>query len=136
MNNQVHGVRSNNNNVFVRSSYWGAWSRILSEGTPHNNGRTVEVNITAINGRTDFDWASTLKINIREHCTMRSKDDLFVGTLPEHVIAHMREWMDQPLMDRLLHEDFLPQIDWALYRKHNNGGAPFELIKIGAPQPV
>lgn len=124
----VQGVRSKNNNMFVYCSYWGCWSRILRESTIHSPEPTVEVNLTAVNGRSEHDWASTRQIWIRAHGTSRDKKDQFVGTLPEEVIALMREWMDAPLIERLLHEDFLPEIDWAKYRKLNNGGAAFPLI--------
>lgn len=124
-------MRSKNNNVFRYCSYWGHWSRVLHEATVRDGANYVEVDITAINGRTEHDWAHTRRINIRSHGTSRHKNDLFVGTLPEEVVDHMREWMDEALIERLLHEDFLPQIDWDKYRKHCNGGASFELIKIG-----
>lgn len=124
-----NGIRSLNNNVFHYSSYWGAWSRILQEGTPHNDGYHIEITITAINPTHEHAWKELADLRIRRHGTMRDRKDLFVGTLPEHSLEMMRRYLDAPLIERLLHEDFLPHIDWTKHRQHNNGGAPFELIR-------
>lgn len=125
-----NGIRSNNNNVFHYCSYWGNWSRILQEGTPHNDGRHIEISVTAINGTTEYDWRIIKELRIRAHGTTRSPRDKFVGTLPQHALEHMREWLDAPLIERLLHEDFLHRIDWSKYQKLCNGGSPFDLILL------
>lgn len=131
MNNQVSGVRSKNNNVFVFSSYWNTWSRVLVEMDSHGQAHTVEVNLTALGSS---DWIKTESINIRRHVTSRDRNDKFVGTLPAKAVEYMREHMSDEIVERLLHEDFLPQIDWSLYSKHCNGGAQFDLIKIVQPK--
>lgn len=125
-----NGIRSKNNNVFTYSSYWGNWSRILQEGTPHNDGYCIEVSITAINPTWEHAWKELGDIRIRRHGTTRDSKDKFVGTLPEHSLEMMRHYLDAPLIERLLHEDFLPHIDWAKYQKLCNGGAPFDLIRL------
>lgn len=131
----VNGVRSKNNNIFIYSSYWGCWSRILQEATPHNDGNYIEVNLTAINPTYEHSWKEQIEmIRIRRHGTSRDKKDRFVGTLPQEVVDMMLRYLAPELVERLLHEDFLPHIDWNLYRKHCNGGAPFEKIRIGASQ--
>lgn len=129
MNQITEGVRSKNNNVFIFSYYWNSWSRILMERDAHGNNHYIEVNLTAIN---DCDWERVRSINIRRHGTTRDRNDKFVGTLPAKAVEYMRKHMDEETVERLLHEDFLWQIDWNLYEKHCNGGAPFEQIKIGA----
>ena len=128
--NQAKGVRSKNNNMFVYSSYWGCWSRILQEATPHNDGNFIEVNLTAINPTYEHSWKEQIEpIRIRRHGTSRDRNDKFVGTLPQEAYDMMCRHLPQELIERLMHEDFLPNIDWEKYRKHSNGGAPFELIK-------
>ena len=124
------GVRSENKNMFVYNSYWRTWSRILQEGTPHNNFEFIEVNVTPVNPDFQHSWPEQITpVRIRKHGTTRSRDDKFVGTLPEEVVAMLNEHVPQEIQHFLLHEDLLPQIDWDLYRKHNNGGADFDLIR-------
>lgn len=124
------GVRSKNNNMFVYNSYWGTWSRILQEGTPQNNFECIEVDVTPVNPHRAESWERQIpKVNIRKHVTERSKRDKFVGTLPEEVVTDLNKYIVPEIQHFILHEDLLPQIDWELYRKHNNGGASFDLIR-------
>jgi hypothetical protein len=116
--------------MFVYSSYWGRWSRILQEGTPQNGYEFIEVSVTAINPTHDYSWADQImSVNIRRHGTQRDRKDVFVGTLPEAAVAMLDKHIPKEVQHLLLHEDLLPQIDWELYRKHCNGGAPFHLIR-------
>ena len=104
--------------MFYYCSYWGRWSRVLST----ENFNYVEVNLTPIPGSTET-WADVAEIRIRKHCTARGKNDLIMSELPADVVSTMKKNLGICLTDRLLNEDFLSQIDWDLYRKHDNGGA-------------
>ena len=120
--------------VFIYSSYWGVWSRVLAVN--HNMspefgfGDFVEVNLQPINSWT---WPGELErvksINIRVHGTTRDRKDRNEYECPEHVRTGMLEHLGAELTERLLTEDFYSQIDWDLYRKHCNGGASFDLIR-------
>lgn len=123
------GVSSENGDRFHYSSYWRTWSRILSEGRAGRNLAIVEVDLTAINPESGFGWIQTRTINIREHMTARSRDDLIVDVLPGAAVDLMRAHMDESLVSRLLHEDFMQQIDWNKYQAICNGGAAFDKIK-------
>lgn len=125
----ISGLRSKNNNVFVFNSYWRTWSRVLNQRCTRSELNTVEVNLTPVNPLVVNNWIDQIEpIIIRSHVTDTSPDGVFVGTLPYEVIIRMEQVLDPALIDRLLHEDFLPQIDWTKYRQHNNGGAKFDLI--------
>lgn len=129
---KVKGVRSKNNNIFVYSSYWQTWSRILQEGTVHNNFECIEVNVTPVNPSRPESWErQILSVKVRKHCTARSSRDKFVGTLPESVVADLNKYIPREIQEFLLHDDLLPQIDWDKYREHSRlgGGADFDLIR-------
>jgi hypothetical protein len=115
-------------NLFVFSGYWRTWSRVLREGNSREQINTVEVDLTPVNGFSESDWIETRLINVREHSTMRKPGDLIVEVLPEAVLETMRKWIDEGVIERLLNEDFLPNIDWEKYRHFSNGGAPFHVI--------
>lgn len=129
---KIKGVRSKNNNMFVYSSYWQTWSRILQEGTVHNNFECIEVNVTPVNPTRPESWErQILSVKIRKHSTARSSRDKFVGTLPESAVADLNKYIPKEIQEFLLHEDLLPQIDWDKYREHSRlgGGADFDLIR-------
>lgn len=122
-------------------SYWGSWSRVLhSPGTKHDNcdlpgyfmESFIEVNLTPVNGwpcDNDKDSYRSYQLDqvrhiiIRCHMTSRGKKDEIWGDLPEITKDALRENIGDELTHRLLAEDFLPQIDFAIYHKHCNGGA-------------
>jgi hypothetical protein len=111
--------------LFVKCGYWHTWSRILS--TRHPQGPYVEVNLTSVSGNKS--WETDVKpIWIRMHCTSR-KDDLIVSELPSEVRERMVAMLGEELTQRLLTEDFLPQIDPELYKEKTNGGAKLEDIR-------
>lgn len=112
---------------FIWCSYWGTWSRVLS----YDNGYYVEVNLTPINPHHNYEWNALFDrgVVIRKHCTARDRADEEVGELPSHVYENMVSHWGKEHVDRLLTEDFLRQIDWDMYQKHNNGGASFDKIK-------
>lgn len=111
---------------FHYSSYWHNWSRVLS--TNHEHGPFVEVNLTPIGGRTG--WSSEIDrirgVNIRFHGTARDNKDIITDILPDEVYDEMMIHLGEDLTRRLLTEDFLPQIDYELYRKYSNGGCALD----------
>lgn len=125
-------VRSQNGNMFVFSGYWRRWARVLHESTPRDLPNcphsTVEVDLEVVMNIPSM-WDRVNAINIRNHCTTRTQGDVFSGSIPGKVHEHMRAYMTETTVNRLLHEDFLPNINWDIYRQHSNGGAPFELVK-------
>lgn len=125
---ESRGVKSNTpNNVFVYSSYWRTWSRVLKPRT--RDSFQVEVNLTPANPTVPASWSQVRDIVFREHCTARDANDRYLERLPDSVIADMRLHVDEATIERLLHEDFLPQIDWVLYSQHDNGGCPLRLCQ-------
>jgi hypothetical protein len=88
----------------------------------------IEVDLTPVNIRSpNADWLRIEDITIRRHHTARGLHDKYMQELPDHVLANMREQLSEVTIQRLLHEDFLPQIDWSLYSKHCNGGCALHL---------
>ncbi len=121
-------MKSLNGDKFIYCKYWQNWSRVL-----RLKGRyfgQVEVTLTPINSHSDYAWKekSFLNINIRQHLT-DTKDDIIVDDLPDSVYDDMVSRIGKELTDRLIHEDFLPNIDFEKYRSLCNGGAPFNLIR-------
>ena len=110
------------------SSYWHSWSRVLSDN--HDHGPFVEVNLTphGIRGSA-ADWRRVAQIIIRVHGTTRDPNDQETDRLPREIVFLMLDHLGMGLLARLLNEDFLSEIDWSLYEKHNNGGAAFEDIR-------
>jgi hypothetical protein len=111
--------------MFIKSDYWGVWSRILNKGfhIPTNN-LFVEVNLTPLQS-----WDVDVRpIRIRAHSTNSNKNKP-VTELPEDIKNLMVKNLGEELVNRLLFEDFLPMINWDLYREFCNGGANLEEIK-------
>lgn len=114
--------------MYYYSSYWGTWSRVLSNN--HPKGPFVEVNLTPIPCCHSSGWENDVApIRIRFHGTAREEGDKVTDRLPESIYAQMVEKLGAELVNRLLEEDFLSQIDMGLYNKYNNGGANFEDIR-------
>ena len=132
-------IKSRNTNGFRYCAYWGNWSRVLyyeCRGTQDLKQRynipscvAVEVDLTAITPTVPYDWERVKRINIRAHGTTYGPRDDVTTWLPDGALGWMTEYLEAPLIERLLHEDFLPQIDWVKQRQITNGGAPFELIR-------
>jgi len=120
----AHPVVSRNGDMFVYSSYWHTWSRVLKP--MRNNpmrGNQVELDLTS---HSAVHWSRVSMLNIRKHCTAPHMGDRVVAELPAEVVAEMTQWMGAALVERLLHENFMPHIDWAAYERACNGGCPFE----------
>ena len=119
--------------MFHYSGYWGSWSRVLCED--HPQGPFIEVNLTPIPNCYDSTWGNHVApIRIRAHGTARDYrkfgGDKKTDQLPEEVKQAMVLNLGAELTERLLTEDFLPQIDWALYRQKCNGGANMDDIRL------
>lgn len=114
---------------FHYSSYWARWSRVLADN--HPKGPFVEVNLTVpgLFSAAPEEWKRNGQIIIRKHGTARDLNDKQTNELPEIALLQMELKLGKVLTHRLLTDDFLPEIDWALYNKFNNGGAAFERIR-------
>lgn len=110
--------------MFHYSSYWGTWSRILSN--IHQGGRVVEVNLTPTNvyscGQKGWD-DEVAGIRIRVHGTKPDRGDQFAEELPERWVLAMLKHLPPETVGILLHGDILPLIDFEKHKKVNNGGA-------------
>ncbi len=133
MNYPLNGVQSRNRNVFVYSSYWGTWSRVLWHksdqqlarrlGLPNHVGEWIELDLTAVNPHSSLDWADRVaKGNVRCHRTARGDRDIITSTLPAETVALMNVWLPEDTVDKLLHVDYLPYLDFEVGRKLCNGG--------------
>lgn len=110
--------------MFIQSSYWGTWSRILGMCEMG----IVEVNLTPIPGCYTSSWEKdVLPIRIRAHNTHEKNQP--VKELPPEVMGEMLKHLPLKIINTLLRCDILPLIDWEKWKKFNNGGANFEDIK-------
>jgi len=107
--------------LFVYNAYWKEWSRVLQFA--QTNVCQVEVDLLPA-------IPTQKKINIRRHSTARQRSDIYSRYLPMDIFSQMLERYDLVLTNRLLHEDFLSQIDWAKYDAVCNGGAEFDDIML------
>lgn len=120
--------------MFLFSSYWQTWNRILIE-----NKYTVELNITPVNGWAMNKDRVTLEV-IRLHWTARSKNDQLHFELPELISEELLNNVGPELFDRLINFDYLSeiksktgivtlnQLDSYLSKLSNGGGVPFKNI--------
>lgn len=104
--------------MFVYSKYWHNWSRLLATKHFHEHS-TVEINLTGRNSQ---------EIWIRAHGTYTPREEIH-EELPDNIIKGLEETFGKELTERLLTEDFLPKIDWALYKFKCNGGAALKDVK-------
>lgn len=110
--------------VFVYSSYWRTWSRLLLENMDRS-GICVELNMTGHNGT----WDRVPLEVIRKHCTARDNKDLITRSLPREIETAFCNHLGSALFHRMTTYDYLPEIDWQKYNQHCNGGAEFNKIK-------
>jgi len=127
----MSSTRSRNNNVFKFSSYWRTWSRVLW----HKSDRKlqekisfdpkcyewVELDLTPSNP-TSGEWYHVQVGNVREHLTALSYGDLITGSLPDEMVREMQKNMPAENVERLLHADYMPYLDFDKGRLRNNGG--------------
>lgn len=117
-------IRSRNGDMFFYSAYWQCWSRVLAPEGAHELG-IIEVDLTPVNSFQDSAWERVKCISVRAHRTARRSGDLLVSELPASVVELMKKRLPptSALLDKLIHDDLMPQIDWYKYRKVCNGGA-------------
>lgn len=120
------GIVSDNEDSFVYSPYWGTWSRLLKRPGVYTSA--VEVNLTPVNPDYADSWERNKDIIIRQHGTPIDPCNIHVS-LPTRTYDEMIMRYGAELALRLIHEDFLPCIDFNKYRAICNGGAPLHLIK-------
>tara|TARA_Y100000310_G_C20505540_1_gene726229 strand:+ start:454 stop:885 length:432 start_codon:yes stop_codon:yes gene_type:complete len=117
------------NTGYSYSKYWKTWSRVLK----FDGSTSVEVNLTPINSSwPDADWDEEVRpIIIRYHAsTSPAQGFKVVEELPTEIKEMMVEKLGEELVQRLLTEDFLPQIDWDKYGVNCNGGCPLRRCLI------
>ena len=132
------GVLSSNNNVFIYSSYWRSWSRILfHDDTGNSRGgvsmreeyvlpsgqQTIEVNvydsITATQKRNH-------KVVIRSHMTSINNSKISMA-LPLDITNKVLTEYEPDICNMILHVDLLKYIDFnKLKGPKNNGGCELE----------
>lgn len=138
----AYSTVSNNGNVFHYSSYWRTWSRVLfhmpldtRQDHPHHvlkrdlgiDSTWIEIDLTAINPSVRTQWESHVQHgNIRAHHTDLRADDLITGTLPGSVVHEMQQWLKPDVVQKLIHADYLPHLDFKRLRQNSNGGAAFK----------
>lgn len=119
---------------FIRSSYWGTWSLVLT--TRHavgrtgrvGMGRTVEIDLQPMNGWDGCGEEARRKaidLNLRIHCTARSDRDTLAHELPVEVQNALAAHIGWDLVSWLLdpETEILGLVNWAKHAKLSNGGA-------------
>ncbi|QIG70126.1 hypothetical protein EVB87_026 [Rhizobium phage RHph_N28_1] len=118
------------------SSYWGTFSRVLTDCNRGRRGWFVEVNLTPVNAWSADSWQEIKRCWIREHCTSRDKRDEATSKLERAVFDRIGEMVGKDVRHWLLTADILPMIDWDKYGKTCNGGASlFACLKDGFELP-
>lgn len=112
--------------MFVYSAYWRKWSRLLLN---EFDNQCVELDLEPVNVSSAAEWERIKQQNIRRHRTPRVSGDKVSTQLPAEVLSCMRQHLSETCINALLTYDYLPEIDWALYDKVSNGGAPFEKVR-------
>lgn len=105
--------------MFVFCSYWRIWDRVIANNFP-TRGSVAVVNLTPIPAGLSSSWDRDVKpIRFRNYLRW----DPIVEDLPSDVRALMVKNLGEDLTNRLLTEDFFPQIDWARFTSVCNAGA-------------
>ncbi|UIS25132.1 hypothetical protein PQC65_gp194 [Aeromonas phage pAEv1810] len=119
---------SRNKDIFVYSSYWRTWSRVLLRMGGKFNYQ-LEVDVTPINEQYKESWEQTKNIRIRRHCTVHGPRDIYTHDLPDEVVESMKEHISQETIDVILHSDLYNMIDWERFDDvHNAGGGGVHLL--------
>lgn len=119
---------SRNKDIFVRSSYWGTWSRVLLRMGGQYNYQ-IEVDVTPVNDQFKFSWEQTKQIRIRKHMTAQAPRDIYTHHLPDNVVELMKEHLSQETVDIILHSDIYNLVDWEKYEDvRTKGGGGVQLL--------
>lgn len=116
---------------FHYSSYWMDWSRVLADPTDAGLGNDyIEVNLTPIPHSYGSTWDTHVRqVRIRRHWTARATGDIECDELPAQIRQKMVEALGEEKTNRLLTEDFLPQIDWEAFKQRNGGANLGDILK-------
>ena len=121
-------MQSRNKDIFVKSAYWGTWSRVLFR-MGGSNLYQVEVDVTPINPQFASSWIGVKNVRIRKHCTLPSRSDHYTHHLPHEVVYQMKQHLSQEQIDIILHADIYNLIDWERYQEaHNKSGGGVNLL--------
>lgn len=119
---------SRNKDIFVRSSYWGTWSRVLLR-MGGNFRYQLEVDVTPVNPQFKHSWLETKNVRIRKHCTSHGPKDIYTHDLPDIVVDQMKEHVSQEAIDVIIHSDLYNLIDWERFDDvHNSSGGGVHLL--------
>lgn len=119
---------SRNKDIFVYSSYWRTWSRVLLRMGGKFNYQ-LEVDVTPVNGQYKEAWEQTKNIRIRRHCTVHGARDVYTHNLPDEVVESMKKHISQEAIDVILHSDLYNLIDWERFGDvHNASGGGVHLL--------
>ena len=119
---------SRNKDIFVYSSYWRTWSRVLLRMGGSFNYQ-LEVDVTPINEQYKESWEQTKNVRIRRHCTVHGPRDVYTHHLPDVVIDNMKEHISQNTIDVILHSDLYNLVDWERFDDvHNASGGGVHLL--------
>ena len=119
---------SRNKDIFVYSSYWRTWSRVLLR-MGGNFRYQLEVDVTPVNPLFNDSWRNTKNIRIRKHCTVHGPKDIYTHDLPDDVVEQMKEHVSQETIDVIIHSDLYNLIDWERFDDaYNAGGGGVHLL--------
>lgn len=98
---------------FHYSKYWGTFTRVLSFPEENQFKEYIELNLIPVNGITG-DWDIEVEPIMIRHFKpdeIRLKRDVFYLELPEPAEILMIENIGPELASRLIHDNFMDQID-------------------------
>lgn len=124
-------MKSQCNNEFYYSSYWGTWSRVLLKRGGEYQYQ-IELNLTPVNYPSDYACKEAIIRApwIRKHLTA-TKESEYTHELPDNVYNAIVSIYGQVKADYLLHHDFLNEIDFnKLLTAYSNGGCSFYCVKL------
>ncbi|WZX10293.1 hypothetical protein ACP1_0004 [Aeromonas phage ACP1] len=113
---------SRNKDIFVYSSYWRTWSRVLLR-MGGNFRYQLEVDVTPVNPQYKESWEQSKNIRIRRHCTVHGPRDVYTHDLPDEVVESMKEHISEEAIDVILHSDLYNLIDWERFDDVNNSSS-------------
>jgi hypothetical protein len=115
--------------LFHYSGYWRTWSRLLLS---QFDNQYVELNLTPVNPTYDRSWEEQVRTEtIRRHRTPHDVHrDKITDKLPEEVLAEMHKRLGKDFVQKLLTYDYISNIDWQVYTRVANGGAPYSAVKL------
>lgn len=115
---------------FKYNSYWGTWNRCFGLD---NGNNFIELNLTPVNGFRHGKIDEIRGEVFRAHGTYPDRKDIETDELPAEVVAEMKQFLGDELVEKLLNHDYLAEITVediiAAREKSNGGGVPLQAIK-------